>query len=81
MRLKNGDYERLKQVRDSLVRSGEMDLADWLEDLLSEFEKDLARTREANRIRAEKNRKAGYKWDSSHHPRKSKYGKAGGVDG
>lgn len=73
MRIKAADLILLKHILGKLVRHGETELAQRLKELLGELEAKQKTEREANRRRAEKNRKAGYAWNSSSHPKKSKY--------
>ena len=65
MRIKAADLILLKHILGKLAQR--------LKELLGELEAKQKTEREANRRRAEKNRKAGYAWNSSNHPKKSKY--------
>jgi len=78
MRLKNADCILLKNILAFLKASGRGDLAAPLGELLDRFEKDSAATREANRLRSQKNRENGYTWGSAPKPAKSKYYKEDG---
>ena len=73
MRLKNEDYELLRQIHDALVEDSELYLASKLDLLLERFEQERDKTRTANRERAAENRKAGYLWNSMNRPKHSKY--------
>lgn len=73
MRLKSADLVLLKVIHNKLVYHHENELAKRLQVLLGELELKQDKEREANRRRAEANRKAGYAWKSSNHPKRSKY--------
>lgn len=73
MRIKAADLILLKHIRNKLVQYQEVELAQQLGGLLGELEMKQTKEREANRKRAEANRKAGYAWKSSNHPKRSKY--------
>lgn len=73
MRLKNDEYKLLKCVHWELISCGKEELAARLQILLTRFEAARERTREHNRLNAQANREAGYAWNSSQRPKKSKY--------
>ena len=73
MRLKNEEYALLKCVHCELVSSGKSLLAAQLQNLLTRFEAARERRREHNRMNAQANREAGYRWNSSKRPKTSKY--------
>lgn len=73
MRIKAADLILLKHIRNKLVQYQEVELAQQLGGLLGELEMKQTKEREANRKRAEANRKAGYAWKSSNHPKRSEY--------
>ena len=73
MRLKNDEYMLLKRIHWELLSGGKEGLATELQNLLTRFEITREKTREHNRMNAKANREAGYKWDSSQHPKTSKY--------
>ena len=73
MRLKNEDYTLLKCIHWELVCCGKEELAARLLNILNRFEAARERTREHNRMNAQANRKAGYKWNSAQRPKTSKY--------
>ena len=73
MRLKNDEYTLLKRIHWELLSCGKEGLAAELQNLLTRFEVTREKTREHNRMNAQANRKAGYKWDSSKRPKTSKY--------
>lgn len=73
MRLKNDEYTLLKRIHWELLSGGKEGLAAELQNLLTRFEVTREKTREHNRMNAQANRKAGYKWDSSKRPKTSKY--------
>ena len=73
MRLKNDEYKLLKCIHWELVSSGKEELAAQLQNLLTRFEAARERTREHNRMNAQANREAGYRWNSGQHPKTSKY--------
>lgn len=73
MRLKNGEYTLLKRIHWELLSGGKEGLAAELQNLLTRFEVTREKTREHNRMNAQANREAGYKWDSSKRLKNSKY--------
>lgn len=73
MRIKAADLALLRHIYGKLIRHNETELAQQLQRLLGELEMKQSKEREANRLRAEANRKAGYAWKSSTRPKKSKY--------
>lgn len=73
MRLRNDEYKLLKCIHWELVSSGKERLASELQNLLTRFEVTREKTREHNRLNAQANCKAGYKWASSKRPQNSKY--------
>ena len=73
MRLKNDDYTLLKRIHWELITCGKEGLAAQLFNLLTRFETTREKTRERNRLNAQANREAGYKWNSGQHPKNSKY--------
>ena len=73
MRLKNEDYTLLKRIHWELVSCGKEELAAQLLNILTRFELARERTREHNRLNAQANREAGYRWNSGQHPKSSKY--------
>ena len=73
MRLRNAEYNLLKNIWAYLVSCGRDDLSAELRELLDRYEQKRAETREANRKRAEENRKDGYSWPSIKRPKTSKY--------
>lgn len=73
MRLKNEDYTLLKRIHWELVSSGKEGLAAQLLNILTRFEAARERTWEHNRLNAQANREAGYRWNSGQHPKNSKY--------
>ena len=58
MRIKAADLILLKHIRNKLVQYQEVELAQQLGGLLGELEMKQTKEREANRKRAEANRKA-----------------------
>ena len=81
MRLKNEDYTLLKRIHWELVCCGKEELAAQLLTLLARFETARDKRREHNRINAQANREAGYKWNSSQRPKTSKYYSAEKITG
>ncbi len=73
MRLKNEEYTLLKRIHWELVSSGKEGLAAQLLNILTRFEAAREKTREHNRLKAQADREAGYKWNSSRRPKTSKY--------
>lgn len=73
MRIKAADLILLNHIHGKLIRHHETELAQQLGVLLDELEAKQTKEREANRLRAEANRKAGYAWKSSVRPKRSKY--------
>ena len=73
MRLKNEEYTLLKCIHWELVSSGKEGLAAQLQNILTRFELARERTREHNRLNAQANREAGYRWNSGQRPKTSKY--------
>ena len=73
MRLKNEDYMLLKCIHWELVSCGKEDLAARLLNILTRFETARERTRKHNRMNAQANREAGYRWNSCQRPKTSKY--------
>lgn len=73
MRLKTADLVLLRHIQGKLISHQEVTLVRQLETLLGELEAKQKTEREANRLRAEANRRAGYAWNSSERPKKSRY--------
>lgn len=73
MRLRNEEYMLLKRIHWELVSCGKEGLAAQLLNLLTRFEVSREKTREHNRMNAQANREAGYKWSSTKCPKTSKY--------
>lgn len=73
MRVKAGDLTLLNDIHGCLIRHGQVEKAQKLGILLDRLEAEQEKERASNRKRAEKNRQAGYAWNSSHHPKRSKY--------
>ena len=73
MRLKNEDYTMLNRIHWELVSCGKEELAAQLLNILTRFEAAREKTREHNRLNAQADREAGYKWNSSRRPKTSKY--------
>ena len=80
MRLKNEDYTLLKCIHWELVSCGKERLAAQLQTLLTRFEAARERTREHNRLNAQADREAGYRWNSAKRPKTSKYYPAEGEE-
>lgn len=74
--MKKADLNLLVEISSAYAK-GEFrqDLSDALEHMILREKEKMEKTRESNRIRADKNRKDGYAWKSSYHPKKSKYHK------
>lgn len=73
MRVKADDLTLLNDIHGCLIRHGQVEKAQKLGILLDRLEAEQEREMASNRLRAEKNRKNGYVWKSSHHPKHSKY--------
>ncbi len=73
MRLKSADLVLLNNVFNMLQSLGETECATELSNLIKRLEYDRQIEREKNRQRATNNRKAGYAWKSSFHPKRSKW--------
>jgi hypothetical protein len=73
MRVKADDLALLSDIHGCLIQQGYVEKAQKLGILLDRLEAEHERERASNRLRAEKNRKNGYVWKSSHHPKHSKY--------
>ncbi len=73
MRLKKADMALLRNIHGKLICHEESALAQQLGTLLGEHDAKQKDEREANRLRAAANRRAGYAWDSSERPKKSRY--------
>ncbi len=73
MRLKNDDLKLLREIHSYLYEAGKRELSVPLAGLISRTEQHNNEERLAAKERGERNRKDGYKWKSSHHPKKSKY--------
>ena len=73
MRLKRDDLELLREIHASLYTEGKRELSVPLAGLISRLESSRENERQQNRERAAANRKKGYQWKSSYHPKKSKY--------
>ena len=73
MRLKNEEYALLKRIHWELASCDKEGLAAQLQTLLTRFEVAREKTREHNRMNAQANREAGYKWNSGKHPKISNY--------
>ena len=80
MRLRNNEYALLKRIHWDLLSSGREGLAAELQNLLTRFEDTREKTRGHNRVNAQANREAGYKWASSKRPKTSKYYPAEGIE-
>ncbi len=80
MRLKNDEYTLLKRIHWELVSSGKKELATQLLNILNRFEVARERTREHNRLNAQADREAGYRWNSAQRPKNSKYYSAESED-
>lgn len=75
MRIRTADFELLKDVYEYLATfsTNRDDLLGDMEELIDSLFKQQEKERERNRARATKNRENGYAWNSSYHPKKSKY--------
>ena len=73
MRVKAEDLNLLGEIYSYLICLGEVGMSDELGDLINRLEAEREKERTSNRQRAAKNRQAGYAWESSHHPKRSKY--------
>lgn len=73
MRLKNAEVDLLVLICNKLTHIGEQELAEQLDAVISRLKERQSAERKGNRERAAKNRAAGYAWNSSIHPNKSKY--------
>ena len=73
MRLRNEEYTLLKRIQWELMNCGKEELAAQLLNILTRFEEARERIRNHNRINAQANREAGYRWKSSQRPKTSKY--------
>lgn len=73
MRLTNEDLQFLRQVHTYLYEVNQRQLSVPLAGLIGRMEMMRDEQRESNRRRAAKNRERGYAWNSSYHPKKSKY--------
>lgn len=77
MRLKTSELALLEVIYHKLTTLDELDLCQQLGAVIAQLKERQAVEREGCRQRAAKNRAAGYAWDSSIHPGKSKYYKNG----
>lgn len=75
MRIKADDLDLMYRICDCLLMHGDKNEAAALKQSVERLEDERRTEREKNRCRAEQNRRAGYAWHSSHHPKKSKYNK------
>lgn len=73
MRVTNEDLLFLREVHAHLYRTNQRQLSVPLAGLIGRMEIARDKERESNKRRAAKNRENGYAWNSSHHPKKSKY--------
>lgn len=73
MYVRTGELELLHNVCDKLTFYNETELANQLEKLINRLETSRQAMVDDSRMRQEINRKNGYKWKSSYHPKKSKY--------
>lgn len=73
MRLTNEDLQFLRQVHTHLYETNQRQLSVPLAGLIGRMEMMRDEQRKANKRRATKNRENGYAWNSSYHPKKSKY--------
>lgn len=73
MRLTNEDLQFLRQVHTYLYETNQRQLSVPLAGLIGRMEMMSDEQRKANKRRAAKNRENGYAWNSSYHPKKSKY--------
>lgn len=73
MRLKSADLVLLTNIYNKLLYLKEIEQAEQLNTLIARLKHNQKIEREKCRCRAAENRKAGYAWKSSHHPKKSKY--------
>lgn len=73
MRLTNEDLQFLRQVHTHLYETNQRQLSVPLAGLIGRMEMMRDEQRKANKRRAAKNRENGYAWNSSYHPKKSKY--------
>lgn len=73
MRLKVEELALLELVSHKLHYHDEDELAERLETMIIRLKERQAVEREGCRQRAAKNRQAGYAWDSSIHPKNSKW--------
>lgn len=73
MYIRTGELELLHNVCDKLTSYNETELTNQLEKLINRLEESRQSMVDDSRMRHEVNRKNGYKWKSSYHPKKSKY--------
>lgn len=75
MRIRNADFELLKDVYEYLATfsTTRENLLEDMEALIDSLFNQQDKERQRNRARAAKNRENGYAWNSSYHPKKSKY--------
>lgn len=73
MRLKTSELALLEVIYHKLTTLDEPDLCQQLGAVIARLKERQAAEREGCRQRAAKNRAAGYAWDSSIHPKKSKH--------
>ncbi len=81
MRLTNEDLQFLRQVHTHLYETNQRQLSVPLAGLIGRMEMMRDEQRASNKRRAAKNRENGYTWNSSYHPKKSKYTKEAENDG
>lgn len=74
MRIRIEELNLLVEVYKHLNADGtRKDLAAALLKVIDRLNERLETERKGNKNRAEANRKNGYRWESSHHPKRSKY--------
>lgn len=73
MRIKAEDLKLLDGIYSYLICHNEVEMSVELGALLYRLEAAQEKERASNRQRAAKNRAAGYAWESSYHPKRSKY--------
>ena len=73
MRVKAEDLTLLNDIYGCLILHGQIEKTHKLGILLDRLKAEQEKEQDSNRKRAEKNRQAGYAWNSSHHPKRSKY--------
>ena len=78
MRIKAKDLDLLGEIYSYLICHGEFEMSDELDGLIDRLEAEQEEERTSNRQRAAKNRAAVYAWESSYHPKRSKYWEGNG---